>query len=306
MLKNKSILANCIRWLTPYGIIMWHRQKIAEKKERVFLEKKKMIKEYFLNLNYSEQESEVVEVIDYLKRYNFSVFPYPFARNYHKSDIDVLYDQSNKTRYVIHQNKRLYFPANWSKEQVQTCYNELSIEQDNNSPHRYETEEFSVEEGEVIADIGAAEGIWALDHIEKASKVYLFECDPLWIDALHKTFAPWSEKVVIVNKCVSDRCGEKCITLDHFFEGRAIHFIKADIEGMELQLIQGGKTIFQRDEPLKIVLCTYHQEGDAANVKEFLEKNRFTTQFSKGYMLFIYDPNLREPYLRRGLIRAKK
>ena len=301
-----NLITKYVRWLTPYGVVMWHRQKVQEKKERAFFEKKREIKEYFFNLNYAEQEQEVVEVMEYLKKYGFSLFPYQFARNYHKTDIDVFYDKSTGTRYVVHKNRRLYFPDGWSIDQVQTYYNGLSIEQDEHSPHRYETDDFTVRDGDVIADIGAAEGIWALENIEKASKAYLFECEPAWISALRKTFAPWKEKTVIVNKYVSNTSDEKFVALDHFFDGHPIHFIKADIEGMELKMLEGSKTLFQRDERLKILLSTYHQEFDAIILKEFLEQNGFTTEYSKGYMLFIYDNNLKPPYLRRGLIRAKK
>jgi len=159
---------------------------------------------------------------------------------------------------------------------------------------------------EIIADIGAAEGIWALQNIEKASKVYLFECDPHWINALKKTFEPWKERTVIVNKYVSDINDGKNITLDSYFQGQKINFIKADVEGMELKMLYGGNEIFSRDDSLKILLCTYHKKDDAVKFKEFFEKYGFITEYSKGYMLFIYDKNLNEPYIRRGLIRVKK
>jgi len=296
---------DCIRWLTPYGVVMLHRQQRKEM-QTAFLEKTMEIKDYFINLDYGEQEDEVIEIIDYFRKYNFSIFPYEFVRNYHATDVDVFLDKTHKTWYVVHKDKRLYFPDEWSFDQVQAYYSCLCIEQDIASPHRYETEEFTVKDGDVIADIGSAEGIWALENVEKASKVYLFECDPLWINALWKTFAPWKEKVVIVNKYVSDVCGKSFITLDKFFDGQKINFIKADVDGMELKMLEGSREIFHRNESLKLLLCTYHQENDATNLKEFLETNGFTTEYSKGYMLFIYDDNLKAPYIRRGLIRAAK
>jgi len=295
-----------LQWLVPYGLIMIRRQKILEKM-RVEMRKKEIkIKNYFLNLNYNEQECEIVEIIDFFRKYNFSIYPYEFTRKYLQTDIDVFYDELNKNQYVMYGNKRLYFPDEWSIEQIQICFNGLRIEQDKDSPHRYETEDFMVKEGDVIADIGAAEGIWALNNIEKASKVYLFECEPKWINALQKTFEPWKEKVVIVNKYVSDTSEGINVTLDDYFQNERINFIKADIEGYELKLLKGSSEIFQKNDRLKLLLCTYHRENDATELKEILEQNRFVTEYSKGYMLFIYDDNLKEPYIRRGLIRAKK
>jgi len=107
-----------VRWLTPYGLIMLQKKKIQEK-DVLFLPKKLEIKDYFLNLNYDEQEPKIVEIIDYLRKYKFSSFPYEFARSYHKTDIDVFYDKSNNTPYVIHKNKRLYFPDKWSVDRIQ-------------------------------------------------------------------------------------------------------------------------------------------------------------------------------------------
>jgi len=75
----------------------------------------------------------------------------------------------------MHENKRLYFPENWNTERIRDCYNNLCIEQDKDSPHRYEADGYIVQEGDVIADVGAAEGIWALNYTEKAGKIYLFE-----------------------------------------------------------------------------------------------------------------------------------
>jgi len=310
-----KIILKCIRWLipymlSPYGLVMlyWQLKKIP-----------KMIKirNYFLNLNYNEQELEIIEIIDYFRKYElplkhkilspcFLVFPYEFTRKYNSTDIDVFYDKSNKTRYLMHENKRLYFPNKWDVEQIQAYYNGLSVEQDKDSPHRYDTEEFSVKAGDIIADIGAAEGIWALSNIEKASKVYLFERGPIWINALQKTFEPWKDKVVIVNKYVSDISDKKNVTLDSFFNGQEVNYIKADVDGMELKVLEGSKEILKKNAGMKLLFCTYHQENDAVQIQGILEKNGFTTEYSKGYMLFIHDDNLREPYIRRGLIRAKK
>ena len=299
---------NIMRWLIPYGLIMLLRQKKQpDHIEVLYAEKMLEIKNYFLNLNYNEQKHEIVEIIDFFKKHEFlTMFPYKFIRNYNAMSIDVFYDKSNKTRYVIHEDKRLYFPENWSIAQIQNYYNNLTIEQDEASPHRYETAEFTVNDGDVIADIGAAEGFWALQNIEKVSKAYLFECEYMWIDVLRKTFEPWKEKIVIVNKYASNTNDESNITLNNYFNDRVVSFIKADIEGMELKMLEGSSEILRRNNELKILLCTYHKKDDALKFKELLEQMKFVTEYSKGYMLFFFDLDLKEPYIRHGLIRAKK
>ena len=77
-------------------------------------------------------------------------------------------------------------------------YNLLSKEQDVRSAHRYLDGAFTFEKGEILVDAGVAEGNFALDVVEKASKLILFEADREWIEPLQATFAPWKEKIVIV------------------------------------------------------------------------------------------------------------
>jgi len=51
---------------------------------------------------------------------------------------------------------------------------------------------------------------------------------------------PWKEKVVIVNKFISNTTEDNHITLDDFLAGNKIDFIKADIEGAERKLLKGA------------------------------------------------------------------
>ena len=304
-------IKNSIKWFLPYGIIYHRNQSV----QRIFNEqnfqreqKEREIKDYFLSLNSNViEDSEILEIIDYFKNYNRCTYwyPYSFTRKYFAVDIDVFYDKSSKLKYVLHNNKRLYFPESWDSEYIRICYNNLRIEQDIDSPHRYGTDVFTVQEGDVIADIGAAEGIWALSYVEKASTVYLFEHENYWMEALQKTFEPWKEKVVVVNKYVSDSTGDEKITLDDFFHDKTINFIKADIEGAEVEMVKGGKSILERAGDISLVLCAYHKQDDAQVLKEMLENIGFRTEYSNRYMLCTMD-GVKPPYIRRGIIRAGK
>jgi hypothetical protein len=165
--------------------------------------------------------------------------------------------------------------------------------------------DFRVRDGDVVVDAGAAEGIFALSVVERAKELYLFEADKAWLEPLSATFAPWKDKVIIVNSFVSYKyVGGGKITLDKFFEHKKVDFIKADIEGAEFQLLGGAEKILQQSG-LKLALCAYHYHDDAELLKEKLLNAGFQVEFSKGY-LFLHLDAFSPPYLRRGVIRAKK
>ncbi|MDR2424728.1 MAG: FkbM family methyltransferase [Prevotellaceae bacterium] len=283
-----------------YGI---YRESIVLCKRKKKL-KLKIIK--YLEKDSEYDISEKKAIIDFLKHNPFSVFPYDYTKKYNSENIRVYTDSENGMKYVLHENKRLYFKKRMKENFIKICYNNLVREQDIESPHRYETTDFSVQEADIVADVGTAEGNFGLSVVEKAKKLYLFEVDEEWIEALKMTFAPWKEKVFIVNKYVSDNNENGCTTLDAFFVNETPDFIKADIEGYESNLLRGSKNIISSNDSIKIILCTYHRQNDAAELNRMLAELGFRTEFSKGYMIFVYDKTLSEPYLRKGLIRAAK
>lgn len=129
-------------------------------------------------------DREKQELLDYLKRNPLSMISYPFRKKYKAGKVAVYTDDSCNMKYVLHDKKKLYYGRSWSTPQIQRNYNGLLLEQDAASPHRYEMDDFSVQEGDIVADVGAAESIFALSVVERAKKLYLFECEEEWIDAL--------------------------------------------------------------------------------------------------------------------------
>ncbi|MCC9138228.1 FkbM family methyltransferase [Pontibacter silvestris] len=181
------------------------------------------------------------------------------------------------------------------------------MEQDKASPHKYLTDQFKVEKGEVVVDAGAAEGIFSLSVIEQVRKIYLFETDEEWIEALEATFAPWKEKVEIINKYVSNNNDHHNLSLDAFFKDKeSVNFIKADVEGAEADLLEGSKELLSKDSNLKVAITTYHKQNDETHLAKVLHSSGFKTENSTGFMLYIYDKDIKPPYFRRGLIRAYK
>jgi hypothetical protein len=266
---------------------------------------RKKILKYFALLPANEVNDEQREVLGYLEKNPLRIFPYPFHDNYSAEKIDVFFDAENGMRYMIQEGKRLYFKRRWSEKRIKRAYSELVREQDINSPHRYLTDSFTTGNEDVLADIGAAEGNFSLSVIENVKKIYLFEYDHEWTEALKATFAPWAEKVEIINKYVADSDDESHVRFDTFYkEKKDITFLKIDVDGAEAIVLDSCNEVFKSPESFKVALCTYHKNNDERDFTLLLKNHGFTITPSKGYMIHYYDKKMKAPFLRRGLIRA--
>ena len=253
----------------------------------------------------NQRDEEKKELLDYLKSNEVRIFPYPFHDNYSADKIEVFFDDVKGMRYVLQDGKKLYFKKRWGVKRIQRAYSDLSREQDLKSPHRYLTESFDVGSSDVIADIGAAEGNFSLSVIERVKKIYLFEYDREWDEALRATFEPWKDKVEIINKYAADHNDESHVSLDDFYEQKKdLSFLKIDVDGAEETVLNGCRRIFASGKPFRIALCTYHKHDDERLFTVLLENNGFSVYPSKGYMINYYDKKLKSPWIRRGLIRA--
>lgn len=266
----------------------------------------KAIQNYYGGLSETPSE-EIVSVLNYLNRKPIAVFPYDFQDEYVADKIEIFHDKEKGLRYVLLDGKKLYFKKRWSKKKIQNLYNLLSKEQDIRSPHRYLTDQFRFDDGEVLVDVGAAEGNFALSVVEKASRIILFEADKEWIEPLNATFEPWKDKVEIVNKFVSNITDSGNAKLDDYISTEVTGtFLKIDVEGAESRLLAGCNRILSDQKPLKVAICTYHKQNDEKEFTSLLTQKGFKTSHSDGFMLFFYDKQMKAPYFRRGLIRAEK
>jgi len=276
------------------------------KRKNALSRKKNDIFSYFKK--HTPQNKEIEEALDYLKDSPLHTFCAPFREAYNWKDINVLIDASNRLPYVMHQGKKLYFVRSFNDRTVKYSYNGLRTEQDPDSPHCYLSDDFTVQQDDVLLDVGSAEGIFALTHIEKLKHVVLFERNAQWVEALEATFAPWKEKVTIIRKYVSDCDDTENITIDSFLANKPYvpTFIKIDVEGAEKRVLNGMQKTIQLPE-LKIALCTYHQQKDFVDFSHYLSEAGFKWNASKGVMLFLNDmESLQTPFFRKGLIRANK
>jgi Methyltransferase FkbM domain len=280
-------------------------EKLIPKKIRLNILKGKIIK--YLSSKKLNQDEE--GILKFLKENDLNIFPYSFPQEYKPHEIEVIKDEKLNLYYTLWEGKKLYYKNGHQHAKAQVYFNSLMMEQDNASPHRYLTEDFDVNEGDVIVDVGAAEGNFSLSVIEKAKFVYLFETENVWIKALEATFEPWKEKVKIVKKYVSDVDNENCIKLDTFFKnGEQVNFIKADVEGAEAQVINGASTLIESQKDLRVAVCTYHRQSDAEILDNLLKNKGFKNQFSDKYMIYHYGKTnvVEPPYLRKAVLRGTK
>ena len=251
-------------------------------------------------------DPEIENAVVYLLHHRLSTFYGHFQEKYRYRDINVLHDSKNGLPYVLTGNKRLYFKRSHNKRTVQLLYNMLLIEQDWESPHCYTDESFYPRTGELLADVGCAEGYFSLLNVESQQRIFLFEQDNGWLEALEATFAPWREKVTIVPRFVGDSNSDHQISLDHFFEERGVrpHFCKIDVEGAEASVLKGMSRLIN-NHPLRIALCTYHHQDDFIQFTRFFNNLGFHQYPTPGVMVFLNDlNNFAPPFFRKCMIKA--
>ncbi len=293
-------------FLVPLGqkVADWLVAAAVSKKHRLALP---LILDHFAGQNPTPEQQEV---LDYLRKHGFNLFPYERLHQKKPADVEVHFDEAVGLSYVLLDDKRLYYPADTTKTIIQRGYcDEQLVSQHPESPHRYLTGDFNVGPDDVVVDCGAADGNFSLDVVDKVKKVYLFEPTERWQKPLAATFAPWKDKVVIVRKFLSDETNDVSVSLDDYFAGKDEWptMIKMDIEGFEGRALASAKRLLNAPNGIrKAVVCTYHRQDDEKNLGAFLRECGFKTTPSKGYMLFVYDDEVKPPYLRRGIIRATK
>lgn len=226
-------------------------------------------------------------------------YPWPFVHEY-KNDACCLFDEKTKSHYVVHNGKKLFFPEKMSISQIKEIYLSLIIEQDLRSPHRYLKGNYEELTDRVLLDIGSAEGIFSLDAIEYVKHVYLFECEPHWINALNTTFEPWKEKVTIIPKYVTDKDSDTEVKIDscrHFWSESSL-FIKMDIEGAELSALKGAYEVLTGGTDVKMAICTYHRPQDAVEISSCLSSLNYSFSYTDGYLFFDW-------HLNKAIVRAQ-
>jgi hypothetical protein len=289
--------------LSP-GFLLVFVRFILEPKD--YTVRRKAVLNHYRNIDLSTLPPEIREGLKFLRCHKYTPLPYKWTKIYENLFPEVYRDEENFFQYILFEGKKMYFPRSFSSTEIVWAVRAAMREQDPNSPHLYLRSDFQPEEGSIIIDAGVAEGNFALSVIDKAKRLYLVECDPGWMEALRLTFAPWKEKVVYVQKYMSDIPGETTTSIDELLsqEVDETYFIKLDIEGYEQKALSGMKRLMESDNQVRMNVCTYHNPDDFKEIKSALESKSFVCNATKGYVLF-FNPG-EEPSFRKVLIRAEK
>lgn len=288
-------------------------RKISSTTEEIKNLKKEVL--YFKILNYYEQNNskKYQGEIEYLKE-NGTLTGYLYKRTNKEIDsVTIGFDKKKKMPFVIHEDKRVYFPKNYSKETVKRIYLTLITEENilgggftEKSPHQYTTESFYVKKNDIVLDVGACEGLFLLDVIDMVKKGFVIESDKKWINALKATFEPYKDKVTIINKFASNKDSLNELTIDTCLKNDFGNiFIKMDVEGSENLVLQSALKVLNRKEDIRVSCCTYHRHDDASLIEDFFKGINYQAEFSDGYTLFNHYDKSKPPFFRRVLIRAK-
>lgn len=276
-----------------------HDKRIWFKQNR----RRKEILEYIEKADISNIEK--TELKEFFSARNFEMIPYLFREEYDPNMVYIEYDKEVGMYYVLWEQKKMYWKRNVPIEKIKEAVNNLLIEQDLRSPHCYMFKHQKNTNGKIVADLGAAEGCFALSLVESAKFLYLFETDVEWIDALEQTFKPWKEKVMIVNKYVSNSNEGENITLDKFYKDKEIDYIKADIEGAESDMLLGGRDTL-RYKVQEVEVCAYHNMEDEKKIIIQLRDAGYKCASSKGFIFFDVKDKPVEHCFRRGVIQGRK
>jgi hypothetical protein len=270
-----------------------------------YKKRRKAVLSHYRKLDKRTLPPEICEGLLYLKYHKYSSFPYKWTQKYDNLLPEVFRDETNQCFYTLFEGKKMYFPERFTRTHVIWAVRSILKEQDPRSPHLYITGDFQVDTGSIVVDAGVAEGNFALSSVEKVKRLYLVECDKEWMEALKITFAPWKEKVVFVEKYMSDGHSDTTTSIDDLLipEPDTNYFIKLDIEGFEKKALAGMKKLVASGSPIKMNVCTYHHLNDLNEIEQIVKSYGFTWQVSDGFVLY-FQPG-EEPSFRKVLIRAE-
>lgn len=159
--------------------------------------------------------------------------------------------------------------------------------------HYYEAVPTALRPDDIVADCGAAEGLFSLVASKKAGQVYAIEPLPVFVDSLKKTFADFGNVEVIAaalgkvsgtaylseEGIMSEISPEptsikvELTTIDDLFfaQNRPLTYIKADLEGYEMEMLSGARATIEKYRP-RVAITTYHRPEHAAEIEKFLKE----------------------------------
>lgn len=189
---------------------------------------------------------------------------------------------NDEVEVTFSDGKKLFWPKTYPLGRLDQVISETFDEQD---WHFYQKEHTTIADGELLLDIGTAEGLFPLVVIEKCSHIYMVEPTQTFCRSLEKTFSQHADKITIFNVAVGNEDGTVAFSEDSLdgtvvanaVEGSSeipirkidslisddmkITYLKADIEGFEEEMLLGAEHTIKINKP-KIAITTYHTQND--------------------------------------------
>ena len=81
----------------------------------------------------SPENHQILKVISFLRKNPLHMFPYDFIHKYNSQQVEVYKDENSDYKYVIYENKKLYYPLGWSTENIKYSHSFSCLEQYNES-----------------------------------------------------------------------------------------------------------------------------------------------------------------------------
>lgn len=249
---------------------------------------------------------------DLRKAGKMEVYVGEWREKYRNQHCKIEKDKKNNLFFSVYTTRagdreKVYFPRSFSKSLCEVSMVERLMEQDKESPHCYLPEGWRG--GGRVLDLGCSEGIFALDTIQSADFVYCFEPEEEWQEPLATSLAPYKGKHSIIKKFVSNMDEGEMISIDGFFGKEIpenISLIKMDIEGFEIDALNGMMNTLERNPQAVLLICAYHKKEDESKIRAILEPMGYTIYPRKGYMLFQNGGDFTQPYIRHGVLECRK
>lgn len=179
-------------------------------------------------------------------------------------------------------SRPLYWPSRFPVQGVEQVTAETF---DTADWHYYRKPQTPIETGDILLDIGTAEGLFPLVVLDQCEKLFLVEPSSSFGDALEQTFRDAADKVTIFRTAIGNQDGEigfdersldgqvsasgtptPIRKVDSLIKpGQRITYLKADIEGFELEMLKGAARTIAENKP-KIAITTYHEANDAEQI----------------------------------------
>lgn len=262
-----------------------------------------LMRDFFIEKYQNSKDPEVMQILQYIETHELTVFNMELERK--EERYKVFRDSEEDDPYIWVDNKRMYYPKEYLNINSTPFLYGIYAEQSKNSPHLYVPDGVCIQRNSVIVDAGAREGNFALQYVENCERMYVIECEQEWCRALSKTFAPYSNKIIICKAFLGQYTDKDTQRIDDLIE-ETIDVLKMDIEGAEVSALRGAEKVLSKSHAY-CAICAYHNRNDEREIKQLLREYGYVTGESKGYMLFGYDYHFYDSLdIRRGIVFGNK